>query len=109
MVVTIQDLPPGRYSRLIILVDKPDQFWVTDHLTSFIDDATWRYTFSSVINQEAEGGLWNDTQVYNVRGIIQHQMSYFIRSYPNFVNTSNAFPAPPENSLGAYPATINFP
>ena len=43
IVATIQDLPPARYSRLIVLVDDPKQFWVKDHLTSFIDDATWNF------------------------------------------------------------------
>ncbi len=110
IVATIQDLPPARYSRLIVLVDDPEQFWVKDHLTSFIDDATWNYTFTSAINQESADGSWNNTPVYNVRGIIQHQMTYFIRYYPYFVFVPDASPAPSENSLGPYPVTtINFP
>ena len=108
IMVTINDLPPARHCRVIVLVDKPDAFWVIDHLTSFLDNHTWRYTFPSAVNQES-GGLWNNTQVYTVRGITQHQMTYFLREYPYFIYTPDAFPTPVENSNGPYPVTINFP
>ncbi len=107
-VVTLQSLPPARYSRIILLVDNPNQYYLTDRITSFLDVLTYKYSFSGAVNQEMDDGIWVNTPVYNVRGIIQHKMTYLIEYYPYFVYTSN-FPAPQENALGPYPATINFP
>jgi hypothetical protein len=36
-------------------------------------------------------------------------MTYFIRCYPYFIYNPDAFPAPPENALGPFPAIIDFP
>jgi len=89
--------------------DEPEEFWVKDHTSSFIDDSEWFYTLPRAINQENEDDTYTLTPVCDVREIIQHQISYFIRYYPHFVYNPYAFPAPPENSLGPYPVTINFP
>ena len=119
MVALLDNLPPARYSRLIILVDNPTSYWVKDHITStpyqqfpdvVLDDTIWEYTFPGVVNQEAPDGSWNNTAVYDIRRIVQHQMTYFLRDYPYFLYDPYAFPAPLENSLGPYPVTtINFP
>jgi len=77
------------------------------HITSFTDDLTFEDTFPTVMNAQNTDGTWSDpTPVYDVRGIRQHKMAYFLRAYPEFLYTPEAFPAPSENSLGAWPVNI---
>ena len=122
MVVSVQDMPPARYFRVILLTDVPGGYYVRDHLVSkpyppgwpypddfTVDNGLWTYDMPSVVYQELDGPLWKDTPVYQYRGIIQHQMSYFIRYYPYYIYNADQFPAPPENAEGPYPVTINFP
>jgi len=122
MVVSVQDMPPARYFRVILLTDVPAGYYMRDHLVSkpyppgwpypddfTVDNALWTYGMPAVVYQELAGQPWNPTPVYQYRGIIQHQMSYFIRYYPYFIYNADQFPAPPENAQGPYPVTINFP
>jgi len=122
MVVSVQDMPPARYFRVVLLTDVPAGYYVRDHLVSkpyppgwpypddfTVDNALWTYGMPAAVYQELAGQPWNPTPVYQYRGIIQHQMGYFIRYYPYFIYNADQFPAPPENAEGPYPVTVNFP
>lgn len=121
-VVSIQNMPAARYARIVLLTDSPAGYWVRDRLISrpdpprppypddyIVDNGIWTYTLPGVTYQEFPGQPWNPTPVYQYRGITQHQIAYFIRSYPYFEYNPAAFPAPAENALGPYPVIINFP
>lgn len=114
LVASAQLIDAARYSKLIILTENVDHFYVTDRvLCHFQDGAIWfdgtfKYTLPGFINQMQLGYVWEWTPVYTIRGIIQHQSAYFMNSYPYFLYI-NTLPAPPENALGPFPVTINFP
>ncbi|MEW6521347.1 MAG: hypothetical protein AB1461_18250 [Thermodesulfobacteriota bacterium] len=111
-VVTFASLPPARYSQIIILVDNPSGYYVTDRVTATWNDITWldatlSYQFAGTVNKEESPGVWQWTPVYTVRDITQHQRMYYMNYYPYFVYI-NSLPAPPENAMGPYPVTINL-
>ena len=118
VVATFHELPPARYGRLVLLVDAKEAYWVKDRVTAthfllppgtYLDDLTWNYDFPNAAYQETANAQWQPTPVYTVRGVTQHQMTYFIRAYPYFIYRPNDFPPPHENTLGPFPATLNFP
>lgn len=108
------ELPPARYSRIILLSDNPIGYFLTDHVTAYKPDETvlinetFKYSLPGAIHQQAPDGTWDSTPVNEVRGVVQHQRIYQMNYYPYFLYI-NSLPAPPENNLGPYPATINFP
>lgn len=119
-VVEITNQPPARYVRLILLTDASDtEYYITDHLFAerptppignapTAIDATWKYSEPSTTTQLDANGNWAMSPVYTGRGIRQHNRLYYMSYYPLF-GYVNSLPAPPENSLGPYPATIHFP
>ena len=118
-IVVITDLPPARYSRIIVVTDADDtSYFLTDKIIAFwhpdqpgVDapslDGTWRYSLPTAVHQEESDGAWESSPVYRVRDIIQHQSLYFINAYPEFIYINN-LPAPPENALGPFPAAIDL-
>lgn len=118
-VITLADLPPARYSRVILLSDASDaEYYVTDHIfaqrpppplgnapTTF--NETWKYSLPSTTAQQDTDGNWLMSPVYTVRGVRHHQGTYLMSFYPYFVYI-NSLPAPPENDLGPHPATNHF-
>ncbi len=109
VVATIQDLPPERYSRIIILIDDPNGFRVKDQVTSNGESFVYLYDFTSAIDQQDADGFYSTfTTIYSTRGIYHHQMSYYIRCFPDFEYHPEDFPDV-VNDPGPYPLTINFP
>jgi hypothetical protein len=116
-IATFENLPPGRYGKLIVLSAGESDYWLKDHVYStpynllpdqVLDDSTWNYTFSPLVYQTNPAGTWINTPVYNIRDEMLHQMTYFLRSYPTFVYDPYSIPAPDVTS-GAFPARIDFP
>lgn len=116
-VAIFENLPPGRYGKLIVLTDTQSGYWVKDHVYSkpynlfpdlILDNTTFTCTFSGLVNQTNAEGIWRNTPVYAPREVLQHLMTYFIRCYPIFVYDPYSIPAP-DVEEGPFPATINFP
>lgn len=110
-VATIDNLPPARYSRLIVLTDGKVDFWSGAKTTSTEppEDKSWCWEWPPTVYQETVDIGWEVSPIMIMRGLTQHQMSYYIRYYPDFVDLWYAFPAPPENALGPFPVEIHFP
>ena len=113
-VVSIELLDAGRYSQLIILTENVDWYYVTDRLVCHTPDGaswfegTYKYALPGYANQMRLDSTWQWTSLYTIRGITQHQSMYYMNFYPYFAYINN-LPAPPENALGPFPATIHFP
>jgi hypothetical protein len=101
-------MPPGRYGRTIILTDALS-FYIHIHRESTdpVDSLDTYFLFSGVINQETDG-IFNNTQVYTFRGIIQHEWSAFARYYPDYTGISTA-PWPVPTITDPYPVTTINP
>ncbi len=114
-IVSIELLDAARHSKLIILTEKIDQYYVTDHLVCHTpdDDTIWfaetyKYALPGFVNQMRLDFTWQWTPVHTIRGVTQHQNLYYMNFYPYFAYI-NSLPAPPENALGPFPVTIDFP
>jgi hypothetical protein len=113
VIATINSLPPGRYSRLIVLTDSDPTYYATNRVYTLPGnpvsvDYTVKYSMPIVINQKQIDGTWLFTPVSSVRGISQHFRWNHIDHYPIFEYV-DTLPAPTENELGAYPVTISSP
>jgi hypothetical protein len=117
-IVAMEDLPPARHARIIVVTDSgATPYFVTDHAEGYpppeepdagipIINDIWKYSLPTATHQEDSAGVWQSSPVYNVRGIFQHQRVYLMNYYPWFAYI-NSLPAPPENVLGPFPATVN--
>lgn len=116
-IAEITDLPPARYSRLIVLTDQADsEYFLTDQI--IIDwppneygvdpslDETLNYSLPTIMHQEDYDGTWHSSSVSSVRDIVQHYVLYFIQAYPSLYFINN-LPAPAENIDGPFPVTID--
>ena len=120
-VITLTDVPPARYSRVILLTDASDaEYYVTDHIfaerppppvgnaTPSVD-ATWKDTLPATTVQMDAANNWVMSPVHTLRGIRQHYGVYYMSCYPyQYCVYVNSLPAPPENALGPYPVTNHF-
>jgi len=113
-VASIALLDGARYSKLIILTENVAQYYVTDRLVCHTPDgaswfdATYRYALPGFVNQMRLDYTWQWTPLYTIREVTQHQRVYYMNFYPYF-SYINTLPAPPENALGPFPVTIDFP
>ena len=105
---TFTPLPPGRYGRVIILIDMPT-FYILIHRqsTNPPEDINTNLSFAGVTNQEIDGIFYN-TQVNTFRGVIQHHWSAYARYYPYATGMSTA-PWPVPAIIDPYPATNIYP
>lgn len=103
----LEDLPPGRYSKVICLTDNPSGYVVTNHYTAAGAPGEEQATFPGMVNREDPESGWQSTPLHTIRGIALHYWMQFMKSYPEGGYVTLL--APEENTLGPYPATILFP
>lgn len=116
---TINDIPAARYSKLIILTDTPDNYYMTINRQTTCPadkDKTYYFQDAGVINQMIDG-VWTSTPLipsaYVHRGVRQYHFSASYGCYPDIINGQlcpyHEETRPIPDDLTPYPAILSFP
>lgn len=119
VVATLEDLPYARYSRLIMLCEDLESYWLKHHVTErkngelLFEEPQEPFeheVYKSVVNQD-NGGLWESAPVKSFRGQMFHSGFFFIHCERGLCNwhlleDEDFFPL---QDLEPYPATMHFP
>ncbi|MEW6419991.1 MAG: hypothetical protein AB1480_18060 [Nitrospirota bacterium] len=119
---SVTNLPPGRYIRLIVLVDdeQMDNYGRLAWLTTLPDRdpevGDNDFVFDGVTNQEMDGVWQSPTPIITFRTVKQHFYTGILNCYPVAVDPATGVhhcPYPEEEAIPAdptpYPAVISFP
>lgn len=108
------DLEPGRYSRIIVLTEAPEKYYVTDTLTApenpYVpaEGFVYEYEFARTINQLNSDGLWHTSPYLSARGAYQHDRTYYINFWPYFI-FKDSVPVPANDLVPVRATNVQFP